>query len=33
MSCELGRSVTGADVQSYDWGFEIAMNVRMIQFN
>ncbi len=31
MSCELGRGVTGADVQSYDWGFEIAMNVRKLQ--
>lgn len=28
MGCELGRGGAGADVQGYDWGFEIAMDVR-----
>lgn len=33
MSCKLGRKVAGADVQGYDWGFEIANNVREFELN
>lgn len=25
MCCELGRGVAGADVQGYDWGFQVTM--------
>lgn len=33
VGCELGCILARADVQGYDWGFEVAMDVRKLQAN